>query len=231
MSTPLVHLEGVSRTYPASPPVHALRGVSTRFDAGQVTAVVGRSGSGKSTLLHVLGLLDRPDRGSYLLAGQDVAKLTEKRRTTLRASHIGFIFQQFHLVPYRTAVENVEIALQPLKLGKRQRMDIARRKLASVGLADRTHHYPAQLSGGEQQRVSIARALATDPALLLCDEPTGNLDSQTAASVMDLLLKLPEHTEAPATVIVVTHDMDIAGHADRILTMADGSLTEVPRST
>ncbi len=221
MSSPEVRLEGISRTFGSRWPVRALHDVTAGFSGGQVTALIGKSGSGKSTMLYILGLLDRPSRGSYLLDGEQLTGIGERARSRLRARHVGFVFQQFHLLPYRTALENVELALQPTNLKRPQRVDLAHTGLACVGLDRREHHYPAQLSGGEQQRVAVARALATDPLLLLCDEPTGNLDSHTGQGIIQLILGL----RAPSRIIViVTHDMDVAVRADRVLELVDGQL-------
>jgi putative ABC transport system ATP-binding protein len=221
VSTADVRLESVWRTYGRQYPVPALRDVTVRFTGGEVAALVGNSGSGKSTMLYILGLLDRPSEGRYLFHGNDVAGIGESARARLRASHIGFVFQQFHLLPYRTALENVELALQPTDLPRAKHGTVAHASLAAVGLGHRAHHYPDQMSGGEQQRVAVARALATNPTLLLCDEPTGNLDSRTGDEIIRLILGL----RAPFRVIVlVTHDMAIARRADRVLELADGTL-------
>lgn len=221
VDSPGARLTGVSRRYGTERPVQALRDVTAEFGGGQATALVGKSGSGKSTLLHILGLLDRPDSGSYHLAGHDTGELGERERSRLRATRVGFVFQQFHLVPYRTALENVELALHPCGGRRAERVEQARAGLAEVGLRHRLRHYPSQLSGGEQQRVAIARALVSDPVLLLCDEPTGNLDSRTASEIMDLLLGF----RSPArTIVIVTHDRDIAGWADQTLELVDGQL-------
>lgn len=199
--------------------VQALRGTEVVVAPGEMVAVVGPSGSGKTTLLNCLSGLDDVDEGEVLIAGRDVHAMSDRERTAFRGSSMGFIFQAFNLVPVFTAAENVEL---PLLLGD-ARVDDARRRaeevLAQVGLADRVDHRPAELSGGEQQRVAIARALAPEPELVWTDEPTGNLDSVTAGTVMELLHEL---NAEGLTIVLVTHDETIAGRADRLLTMQDG---------
>ena len=218
---PVIHLDGVELTYPGPPPVAALRPCDLTVRRGEMLSVVGPSGSGKSTLLNVLGLLDRPTGGRYLLEGHDVAALGEADRTALRARAIGFVFQAFHLLPFRTAVENVEIGLLYGGVPRARRHGIAAEALDRVGLARRRDALPSQLSGGERQRVAVARALATGPGLLLCDEPTGNLDSGTARGVLDLMARL--HSEG-MTIVMITHDRAVAARTQRTVEIRDGVL-------
>nr|WP_202490169.1 ABC transporter ATP-binding protein [Streptomyces sp. SID8381] len=218
-----MELQGVSRTYPGSPPVTALLPADLRVDAGDFLAVVGPSGSGKSTLLNILGMLDHPTQGSYRLSGTDVASLTERERAALRGRRVGFVFQAFHLLPHRTALENVALAQLYVTGRRAPRRANAARALRSVGLGHRLDAMPSRLSGGERQRVAIARAVVNSPDILLCDEPTGNLDSQTACSVMDLLT---EFNTAGATIVVITHDSAVAERARCQVTIRDGRLGE-----
>jgi ABC-type lipoprotein export system ATPase subunit len=215
----MIQLEGIGRTYhrPGGEPVVALHDVSLRIERGDFLAVVGTSGSGKSTLMNVLGLLDRPDRGRYLLDGEDVAGLDLDRQARVRNQRIGFVFQAFHLLPRTTALENVEL---PLVYSDRD--DIAglgRRALEQVGLGDRVHHRPSELSGGQQQRVAIARALVNAPDLLLADEPTGNLDSRSAAEVLSVFDAL---NRGGRTIVLVTHDPAVAAHCSRVARLEAG---------
>jgi putative ABC transport system ATP-binding protein len=220
----VLRLTDCSRTYPDSPPVRALRSVDLTVRAGDYLTVVGPSGSGKSTLLNLLGLLDRPTSGGFTFAGVDVSRLAERERTALRGRRIGFVFQEFHLLPYRTAVENVALAQLYVTRRAVDRERAATDALERVGLGHRLHALPTTLSGGERQRVAIARALINEPDLLLCDEPTGNLDSATAATVMDLLGRL---NAAGVTVIVITHDPAVAARARRRIAILDGHLLAV----
>jgi putative ABC transport system ATP-binding protein len=223
MSSPVIELRGVTRTYPGPPPVPALRPADLVIDAADYVAVTGPSGSGKSTLLHVLGLLDAPTAGTYLLDGLDTSALGDRDRSALRGSRIGFVFQAFHLLPYRTALENVLLAELYNQTPRGQRLDRAVETLRGVGLGHRLDALPTTLSGGESQRVAIARALVNRPSLLLCDEPTGNLDSRNAATVMDLLDEL---NAAGFTIVVITHDANVASHARRAIAISDGMLSE-----
>ena len=207
--------------------VHALREVTLRVERGQYVAVVGQSGSGKSTLLNVLGCLDAPSSGRYLLEGLDVAELDERQLSVLRNRQIGFVFQAFNLIPRTSALANVELPLVYAGLARRARRERAWAALASVGLAERAGHLPNELSGGQQQRVAVARALVTSPALVLADEPTGNLDSESTADVLDLLDRL--HA-AGRTIVLISHDGKVASRAQRIVTVTDGRLTEEPRT-
>jgi putative ABC transport system ATP-binding protein len=202
--------------------VEALRGVSLEIDDGEFIAVIGPSGSGKSTLMHILGCLDRPTSGRYLLGERDVSEISPDERAALRNRQIGFVFQSFNLLPRTPAVENVELPLlyNGGKLNRSERRRRALEMLGSLGLSDRALHHPNQLSGGQQQRVAIARALINSPGLLLADEPTGNLDSQTSREIMDLFRRLNE--ERGLTLVVITHERNIAECASRVVELKDG---------
>ena len=215
----IIQVENLQKTYTMGKnEVHALRSVSFQVAAGEFVALTGPSGSGKSTLMHLLGCLERPSNGRYQLNGQDVSGLSANRQAQMRNEHIGFVFQKFNLLPRVSAQENV---LMPLLYrgrvkGAKQKAEAA---LQTVGLANRANHRPTELSGGQQQRVAIARALVTDPAIILADEPTGNLDSRTGTEILDLLLKLASDGR---TVLVVTHDPTVAARAGRVLRLYDG---------
>ncbi|WP_155374423.1 ABC transporter ATP-binding protein [Catellatospora vulcania] len=219
--TPVVSFAGVGLTYPGPPPVVALRPADLTINPGEYATVIGPSGSGKSSFLNVVGLLDRPTAGRYELDGIDVGGLKEADRTALRGRRIGFVFQSFHLLPYRSALENVALAQLYTGPPAREREARAAEALAKVGLSHRAHARPTTLSGGERQRVAIARALVNNPSLLLCDEPTGNLDSATAAAVLELLDQV--HASG-YTVIIITHDPNVAARGQRIITIRDGVL-------
>jgi putative ABC transport system ATP-binding protein len=217
-------LRGVSRTYSlGGTRVNAVRNVDLRISAGASIAIVGPSGSGKTTLLQLLGALDRPSDGELLFEGRDIARLGDRELSRLRLGALGFVFQQFNLIPTLTAAQNVEVALAPTATARSDRRARVLDLLAAVGLAERADHVPGKLSGGEQQRVAIARALANDPHVLLADEPTGNLDSTTGAEIIDLLLSLSRDDER-RTVVLVTHDNDVASRAERVVRMRDGLL-------
>jgi putative ABC transport system ATP-binding protein len=202
--------------------VEALRGVSLEIADGEFVAVIGPSGSGKSTLMHILGCLDRPTAGRYLLGGRDVSEISPDERASIRNREIGFVFQSFNLLPRTPAIENVELPLlyNGGKLSRAERRSRALEMLSSLGLSDRALHHPNQLSGGQQQRVAIARALVNSPGLLLADEPTGNLDSQTSLEIMELFRRL--NAERGLTLVVITHERNIAECASRIVELRDG---------
>jgi putative ABC transport system ATP-binding protein len=216
----LIRAVGLRKAYRMGPTtVQALRGVSLELHAGDFVAVMGPSGSGKSTLMNLLGLLDRPTAGTYLLAGRDVGGLGRDERAVVRGRSIGFVFQSFNLLGRSTALENVELPLVYAGLPRAERRRRAEAALERVRLADRRGHWPGQLSGGEQQRVAIARALASDPLLILADEPTGALDSRTSR---EILAQLQALNDSGRTIVLVTHDPQVARHARRIITMQDG---------
>lgn len=219
---PLIQLEQVSKVYGQfKEPVAALRDVSLVIERGEFVSIMGPSGSGKSTLLNILGLLDRPSHGAYLLEGVDVTTLKDGELARVRRDHFGFIFQSYNLFPELTAMENVEVPMIYAGVRKRERKERARALLEHVGLGHRLHHRPLELSGGEQQRVAIARALANSPTLLLADEPTGNLPSEQGRMVMETVAGL---NRMGMTVIVVTHDPDVARWGTRLVTLRDGQL-------
>jgi len=222
-NTPTYELRGASRTYGEnSTLVRALDALDLTIERGEFVAVFGPSGSGKTTLLQLLGALDRPSGGSIHFEGQPLERLGDSALAELRLRAMGFVFQQFNLIPTLTAVENVEAALAPLGTSTLERGETAEEHLEAVGLGPRAHHLPAQLSGGEQQRVAISRALARSPRVVLADEPTGNLDTANGEMVMELLARL--HGELEITLVLVTHDEWIAERADRVLRLADGRL-------
>jgi len=224
VSTPVIEMVGVGKTYAAgSLSVEALRAVDLRIDVNELVAIVGPSGSGKSTLMHILGCLDVPTSGVYRLAGHDVQDLDEDQLADVRNLMIGFVFQQFNLLPTMPAWRNVELPLVYAGVDGRDRKDRALEALRRVGLADRAEHRPGELSGGQQQRVAIARALVTEPALILADEPTGNLDSSSTADVLDFLGEL--HDEG-RTIVLITHEGDVAARASRTIEILDGRVLE-----
>jgi putative ABC transport system ATP-binding protein len=220
-TAPVIEFRGAGLTYPGPPPVAAFKPCDLNIERGEYVAVVGPSGSGKSTFLNITGLLDAPTAGRYLFDGVDVASLRDAERAALRGRRIGFVFQSFHLLPHRSAQENVLLAMVYNGIPRAERGARAREALIRVGLGHRIDATPARLSGGERQRVAIARAVAARPALLLCDEPTGNLDSVTAATVLATLDEL--HADG-LTVVVITHDPTVAARAQRTLTIHDGML-------
>jgi putative ABC transport system ATP-binding protein len=219
---PLLRLENVERDYMmGSETVRAVRGVSLAIRSGEHIAIVGPSGCGKSTLLNLLGAIDPPDEGRVLLGGRDVSRLNDREATALRLRRIGFVFQRFHLLPALTARENIELPMAEAGVGARERARRSRELLAYVGLADRERHRPPQLSGGEQQRVAIARALANAPAIVLADEPTGELDARTGAEVASLFARL---NRDGTTLVIATHDEELASGAKRVIHMRDGAV-------
>ncbi len=218
----LITVRDVHKTYDAGDvQVHALRGVSLDIDAGESVAIMGSSGSGKSTLMHILGCLDRPTRGSYRLAGDEVGDLDRDRLAEIRNRTMGFVFQSFNLLPRTSAVENVELPLLYAGVRTTERRRRAAAVLERLGLGDRLGHTPDQLSGGQQQRVAIARALVCDPRVILADEPTGNLDSRTGVEIMGLFEEL---VATGITVVLVTHERDISAYASRVIQIRDGQI-------
>ena len=224
MSTPVIVTRALERVYQAGDvAVHALRGVDLRIEAGEYVAVMGPSGCGKSTLMNTLGCLDSPTGGVYELLGRDVSGLTSDELATVRNRTLGFVFQDFNLLPRTSAIENVELPLLYGTVAPAEQRTRARAALARVGLAGREASTPTQLSGGQQQRVAIARALVTEPAVLLADEPTGNLDSQTSIEILALLRE--QHARG-LTIVMVTHDDEVGAEAERLLLMRDGRVVE-----
>jgi len=219
-----VSLSGVGKTYQLGEPVHALDGVSLEIPTGSYTAVMGPSGSGKSTLMNLVGCLDTPTAGTITIDDQDVTAVSDRERTRIRGEDIGFVFQTFNLMPRLTARENVALPMVFRGVGRSERRQRAAEVLDSVGLGDRLGHRPNELSGGQRQRVAIARALVNDPALLLADEPTGNLDTETGERIMGLFEDLYEQGN---TILMVTHERPIAEHAERIVHLLDGEIERV----
>ena len=226
MTDPVVRLVDLTRSFQlGDTEVRALQGVSVSIDRGEFVAIMGSSGSGKSTMMNIIGCLDRPTSGQFVFEGRDVARLSEPELANIRSNHIGFVFQSFNLLARTSALENVVLPLlygAAAALTSSKRNDLGRAMLASVGLAERARNMPNQLSGGQQQRVALARALINHPAVLLADEPTGNLDTRTSHEIMEIIRRL--NREQGVTVIVVTHEPDIAAYADRVITMRDGRI-------
>ncbi|SEH17592.1 putative ABC transport system ATP-binding protein [Natronorubrum sediminis] len=219
-----VSLQNVHKTYHLGEPVHALDGVSLEIPRGSYTAIMGPSGSGKSTLMNLVGCLDTPTSGTVVVDGRDVGSLSDAERTTLRGTTVGFVFQTFNLMPRLSALENVAMPQLFRNIGRAERRERASALLERVGLADRADHLPNELSGGQRQRVALARALVNEPELILADEPTGNLDTETGANVLELFA---EFHEAGTTMVVVTHERHVATHAERIVHLLDGTLEDV----
>jgi len=221
-AAPLVQVRDVRKTYLlGETEVHALRGISLRIEGGEFLAIMGASGSGKSTFMNILGCLDRPTSGQYLLEGTDVSGLTKRELAHIRNQKIGFVFQGFNLLGRTTALENTELPMLYSRIARKERESRARDALTLVGLGDRLHHFPSQMSGGQQQRVAIARALVNQPRILLADEPTGNLDSRTSVEVMEIFQKL---NASGLTIILVTHEPDIARFTQRQIVFRDGHI-------
>lgn len=220
----MIRLRGINKTYAGAQPLHVLKGINLDIHAGEMVSIMGASGSGKSTLLNILGILDDYDSGEYQLAGTLIKDLSETRAAHYRNRMIGFIFQSFNLINFKTAVENVELPLFYQGVSKRKRHQLAMEQLEYMGLTDWSQHYPAEMSGGQRQRVAIARALITHPQIILADEPTGALDSKTGVEVMELLKRL--NRENHITMIIVTHDPSVAAQTQRIIRIKDGVINE-----
>lgn len=219
----MIQMDDLTKVYQmGETEVRALDGVSFAIDKGEMIAIMGPSGSGKSTLMSIVGCLDVPTGGSYMLDGEAVESMSESELAEIRGRKIGFVFQQFNLLARTSALENVMLPLTYAGVSGKKRNDLAMKALERVGLGDRTHHAPNELSGGQQQRVAIARALVNEPAILLADEPTGALDSKTGVEIMDLFQSL--HKDSGQTVILVTHDSYVARHTDRIIKISDGRI-------
>jgi putative ABC transport system ATP-binding protein len=224
-TAPVISLTDVHKIYRTGEiEVHALRGVSLQVERGEFVAVMGPSGSGKSTMMNLIGCLDRPTSGTYILDGVDVSTMSKNQRADTRNQKIGFVFQSFNLIPRTTALANVELPLVYAGVSPSERHERARKALASVGLAEKAASLPNQLSGGQQQRVALARALGSNPALILADEPTGALDTKTAEEIMSIFQRLNE--EQHMTIVLVTHEPDIAAHAKRLVMFRDGEIQD-----
>lgn len=220
----MIHLHDINKTYPGVQPLHVLKGINLHIPEGSFVSIMGASGSGKSTLLNILGILDNYDTGQYILAGQSICNLSERRAAEYRNRLIGFIFQSFNLISFKTAVENVELPLYYQGVSRRQRHQMALDYLDRLGLGSHVHHYPHEMSGGQRQRVAIARALVTKPSIVLADEPTGALDSKTSLDVMQLLRDL--HSTNHTTMVIVTHDPGVARQTEHTIHIKDGIISE-----
>jgi putative ABC transport system ATP-binding protein len=221
----LIELKGIHKTYDNGQPLHVLKGIDLNIDRGEFVSIMGASGSGKSTLLNILGILDNYDEGTYHLDGTLIKDLTERQSADYRNRMIGFVFQSFNLINFKTAVENVELPLYYQGIGRKKRHDMAMEYLEKLGLTQWASHFPNEMSGGQKQRVAIARALITKPQIILADEPTGALDSKTSVEVMQLLKQLNQ--EEGLTIIVVTHEGGVANETDKIIHIKDGIIGEI----
>ena len=221
----MIHLKDINKTYQGAQPLHVLKGIDLDIARGEFVSIMGSSGSGKSTLLNIIGILDNYDTGEYLLNGVPIVNLSETRAAEYRNRMIGFIFQSFNLIPFKTAVENVELPLFYQGVGRRKRHQIAMEYLERLGLAQWADHYPNEMSGGQKQRVAIARALITKPQIILADEPTGALDSKTSVEVINLLKQL--NRDEGITIIVVTHEGGVANETNKIVHIKDGVIESV----
>ena len=220
----MISLKGIHKTYPGAQPLHVLKGVDLHINEGELVSIMGPSGSGKSTMLNIMGILDNYDEGEYYLAGNLIKNLTEKQECRLRNELIGFIFQSFNLIPFKTAMENVALPLYYQNVGRKKRNELALEYLERIGLKEWADHYPNELSGGQKQRVSMARALVTQPKVILADEPTGALDSKTSAEVMQILREV---NQSGITMIIVTHEKGIALRTNKIIHLKDGVIENI----